>query len=118
MAEIAYTRSDMRVPLPADRTVSIYTWTGLVNGDTGQPVEAPEAADRSVEFGGTFDTSTIVLEGKIGEAYSTLTDPQGNAISKTAASLEQVEEVARYMRPRVTAGGASTSLNVYLLVRR
>jgi hypothetical protein len=116
---ITPTIEDLRVPLPTDRTVQMVTWAGMVNGDSGAPLAIPEAADRSIQFIGTFDTSTIILEGSNdGTNYETLTDPQGNDISKSSADLEQVVEVTRYIRPRVTAGGGSTAITAILLVRR
>src|SRR4051794_33408164 len=109
MAVVAKTEAELRIPLPSDRKVSVWTWGPMANGDTGDPLEVPEAADRSVQFGGTFDTSVVVLEGSNdGVTYFTLTDPQGNNISKNGASLEQVEEVCRYARPRCVSGGANT----------
>lgn len=99
----------------------LVTWTGLLNGDDGAPYEGGDWGDRTVQFAGTFGAGgTIVLEGSNdGTTYFTLTDPQSTAISKTAAGLEQVVELPRYMRPRVTAGDGSTSLVCTLyMVRR
>jgi hypothetical protein len=99
--------------------VVVVTWAGMVNGDVGAPVEMGDFGDRSIQVSGTFDTSTIVLEGSNnGSNYLTLTDPQGNALSKTSEAIEQVQEVPRYTRPSVTAGGASTSLTMTLLLRK
>jgi hypothetical protein len=114
MAVIAKTENVLRV----QGVVSIFTWGAMANGDSGDPVERPDAADRTIQFTGTFDTTTIVWEGSNdGSNYITLTDPQGNAISKTAAAIEQVMEVTRYMRPRVTAGGGSTAIVPVLLIK-
>ena len=98
----------------------VITWTGLLNGDDGSPVEMPGSSDRSIQFTGTFGVGgTIVLEGSNdGTNYVSLTDPQGNAISKTAAGIEAVMELTRYIRPRVTAGDGTTSLVATLLVKR
>lgn len=98
----------------------VLTWSGLLNGDDGSPVEMPGSADRSIQFQGTFGVGgTIVFEGSNdGTNYHTLADPQGNAISKTAAGLEAVLELTRYVRPRVTAGDGTTSLVASLLVKR
>lgn len=95
-------------------------WTGLLNGDDGQPFEAGDYGDASVQVGGTFGVGgTIVWEGSNdGTTYFTLNDVQASAISKTAAAIEQVAEVCRYVRPRVTAGDGSTSLTVTLYARR
>lgn len=98
----------------------VVQWTGLLNGDDGSPIEMPGSSDRSVQFSGTFGTGgTILLEGSNdGTNYVVLTDPQGNAISKTAAGIEAVTELTRYVRPRVSAGDGSTSLVATLLVKR
>lgn len=98
----------------------VIQWSGLVNGDDGDPLEMPGSADRSIQFTGTFGVGgTIVLEGSNdGTNYVTLTDPQGNAISKTAAGIEAVLELTRYVRPRVTGGDGTTSLVATMLVKR
>lgn len=100
--------------------VVLYTWSGLLNGDTGEPVEAVGHADRTIQVLGTFSVGgTIICEGSLdGTNYATLTDPQGNAISKTAAGIEMVSELTKVIRPSVTAGDGSTSLTAILLVRR
>lgn len=98
----------------------VITWSGLLNGDDGSPLAMPGSADRSIQFQGTFGAGgTVVFEGSNdGTNYQTLTDPQGNAISKTAAGIEAVEELTRFVRPRVTAGDGTTSLVASLLVKR
>lgn len=102
-----------------DNSVQLITWAGLSEADSSPaPFEGPEWADRSVQIVGTFNGGTVVMEGSNdGTNWATLTDPQGNAISKTAAGIEQIEEVTRYMRPKVSAGTGLT-INVILLVRR
>lgn len=98
----------------------LYTWSGLLNGDTGQPVEVPGHADKTVQIEGTFGAGgTCVIQGSNdGTNYQSLTDPQGNAISKTAASIEMVAEHTRYIRPNITAGDGTTSLTVSLMAKR
>lgn len=97
----------------------IVSWTGLLNGDDGQPLKMPGSSDRSFQVLGTFGAGgTIVIEGSNDATnYVTLTDPQGNTISKTSAAIEQVQEVTALTRPRVTAGDGTTSLSVYALIR-
>ncbi len=95
----------------------VVSWEGLDGDDSGDPIELSWYSDRSVQIIGTFDTTTVLLEGSNdGATWATLTDPQGNALSKTAAALEAVAEATRYIRPRVSAGGASTDIDVYLFV--
>lgn len=97
----------------------IYSWV-LANGDTGAPVEMPAFADRSIQVVGTFGSGgNLRIQGSNdGTNYATLTDPQGNDLNITAAKIEQVTEVVRYIRPNVTAGDGTTNLTVILLVRR
>lgn len=96
----------------------VVSWTGLLNGDDGAPIQLGAYSDRSVQFTGTFGVGgTIVLEGSNdGTNYVVLTDPQGNGISKTSASIEAVSEPSRYVRPRVTAGDGTTALQCHLFL--
>lgn len=101
-----------------DRT-EIVTWAGLLNTDDGSPYERVDFPDRSVQVSGTFGTGgTVVIQGtNNGTAWHTLTDPQGNALSFTAAGLEQVQELTRQIRPLVTGGDGTTNLVVTMLTR-
>jgi len=97
------------------------TWSGLLNGDDGAPFEGGDWGDRTVAFAGTFGVGgSIQIEGSNdGTNYFVLTDPQGNNVAKTAAGMEAVVELPRYVRPRVTAGDGTTSLVCTLyMVRR
>jgi hypothetical protein len=61
----------------------------------------------------------VLIEGSNdGSTFATLSDPQGVAISKTAAALSQISQVTRFIRPRVSAGDGTTSITVTLLARR
>lgn len=99
-------------------------WTGLLNGDTGAPVEMGDWADRTVQITGTFGVGgSINMEGSCDKStetptYFILTDPQGTAITKTAAAGEVFEESPLLIRPNVTAGDGSTSLTVKMVCRR
>ena len=96
------------------------TWTGLLNGDDGAPLEGVDWADRTVQFDGTFSAggSITLLGSNTGANYLALTDPQGNAITKTAGGLEVIEEGPRYIKPQVTAGDGTTNLNCRIWARR
>lgn len=98
----------------------VISWTPLANGDSGDPIEMPGSVVRSIQFTGTFGSGgTVLFEGSNdGTNYVTLTDPQGNAISKTSASIESIEENTRYVRPRVSAGDGTTALTATLVIRR
>lgn len=103
--------------LPHARLV---TWSGLLNGDDGNPYEGAEFADRTAQVTGTFGASgSIQLEGSNdGTNYAVLADPQGNALTFTTGRIEQVLELPRYVRPRVTAGDGTTALALTMFCRR
>jgi hypothetical protein len=96
----------------------ICLWETLTSANAvGDSLEMTAWSDRSVQFVGTFDSATVVLQGSNdGTTWVTLTDPQGNAISKTAAGLEAISELTRYVRPSTSGGGGSQDIDVYLLV--
>lgn len=100
--------------------VKLVLWDGLLNGDVGAAVEIPDFSDKTVTFEGTFGTGgTIVFQGSNdGSNWYSLTDGQGNAISKTAAGIEAVAENPRYIRPSVTAGDGTTDLECRILATR
>lgn len=93
------------------------TWTGLLNGDNGDAVDTSGLPIKTVHVYGTFGTGgSISIEGSNdGSNYHVLTDPQGIALTFTAAAIERVSENPRYIRPRVTAGDGTTNLSVKLV---
>lgn len=114
MAERSVVASD-----PSSLT-KFYVWTGLLNGDTGAPIQVLDFGDMTVTVEGTFGSGgTIKLRGSNdGTNYYDLTDPQGNAISKSAAGIEAVIEAPVYVRPEVTAGDGSTDLQCRIMARK
>lgn len=92
----------------------LITWSGLLNGDTGNWYELPAHGDRTFQVEGTFGTGgTVVMQGSNdGVNAHTMTDPQANALSKTAAAMELIQERPRYIRPNITAGDGATNLVV------
>ena len=99
-----------------------FSWGPLTSTNTeGHPIPGIYAdySDRSVQIAGTFGAGTVVFEGSNdGTNYATLTDPQGNAISKTSAALEQVTEAALLAKPRVSGADGATSVTVTVIARR
>lgn len=98
-----------------------YTWAGLGNGDTGNPFGARLFADRSVQVVGTFGSGgQMNLEGSNdgGTSWSTLTDPQGNALEMTDTTIEAILEYTELIRPNVTAGDGSTDLTIHIVARK
>jgi hypothetical protein len=112
----AVTREDLQAGVPA----CLLTWTGLDTDDSGTPVELVDYADRTVTITGTFGAGgSITIQGSNDNTnWFAVTDPQGNAITKTAAGMETLMEAPRYIRPLVTAGDGTTSLTVKILCRR
>lgn len=99
-------------------SVELFTWATMGGADVGDAIGFPQNADKSVQIDGTFGSATVVIQGSNdGTNWFTLTDPQGNAISKTSAALEQIEENTLYVRPSIS-GGTGSSINVRLLARR
>ena len=102
------------------RNLARVLWPAMSTGDVGAPVNLPSFPDCSVQVEGTFGGATVAMVGA-DEAtpanYRPLTDPQGNAISMTAKGIEQIEEIASWIRPTVT-GGAGSGLAVTLVARR
>lgn len=99
---------------------SVYTWTGLANGDDGEPVGAIGSGDRTIQVIGTFGIGgTIIVEGSLNNAdWFQLRDPASAAISFTAAGGRAILENTPYVRARVTAGDGTTALTALLSVRR
>lgn len=107
-----------------DKGIIKVVWNGLdATNNVGTPVRFEPYSDRTVQMNGTFNNVTMVLEGSLEEGgagtYFTLTDPQGNAISKTAAGLEHCTEQVLYARPALASGGdVSTDIDVHVVIRR
>jgi len=97
-------------------------WASMTNtgADVGAPLECFGEADRSVQITGTFGVGgTLIIEGSNdGTNYATLKDHLGVALSLTAAGIYSVDQITRYLRPRVSAGDGTTSLTVTALSRR
>ena len=102
-------------------------WLALANGDTGGGgvtgtlTELGNYSDRTVQVTGTFGAGgSVSIQGSNdgGTTWATLTDPQGVALTFTAAGLRQILELPFQIRPNVTAGDGTTSLNVYMMMRK
>lgn len=98
----------------------LFAWTGLLNGDTGEPVALNEFGDRSFQALGTFGAGGSVQPqgSNDGTNYIQLRDASSTAFAHTAAGLKQILEATLYVRPSVTAGDGTTSLSCYLFARR
>jgi len=100
----------------------ILTWGTLTTTNSvGEAFPAAAYPDKSVQVEGTFGAAaTVVIQGtneEIPTNWHTLVDPQGNALSFTAARLEAVLENTRWVRPALASGGdGSTSIDVIMMI--
>lgn len=107
----------------------LYKWEGLLNGDTGSPLKIEEYSDATIHLIGTFGSGgSLTLYGSCipddysvaagGGTWLAVTDPQANAITKTAAAIETVLEAPMYLAPKATAGDGTTDLDLYIKITR
>jgi hypothetical protein len=102
-----------------DGDYAIITWVLTSANSDGAAVQYPDYADRTVQFTGTFGTATVQLEGSLdGTNWTVLTDPQGNAITKTATSIEAVSEAVPFIRANLSTPGAGATITALLFVRK
>lgn len=94
-------------------------WATMANGDTGQPVEIPGYADKTIQVTGTFGTGgSVACEGSNDRVnFAALTNPTGTVIAITAANIQAVTEAVLQVRPHVTAGDGTTALVVTMFFR-
>lgn len=102
-----------------DDSAVLITWSGLQQGDEGEPVQRVKYADRSAQVFGTFGAGgSVAIEGSnAGDQYATLNRMQGVAASFTSAGVAQILENTTHIRPKVTGGDGTTDLTVALLIR-
>lgn len=92
--------------------VVTFTWQGLGNGDTGNPLNAIDLPDKSVSVSGTFGAGgSVSIQNGDG---NTLNDGQGNALTFTSAGVKYIAENFSDIHPNVTAGDGSTSIKVVI----
>lgn len=101
-----------------DRSTIAWTWALLTSSDTCVALDQAEYEAAAVEFTGTFDSATIILQGAVLSTYATVKDSAAVDISKTAAGWQTVGQQPRYLKPSASSGGGSQSLTITLLVRR
>ena len=87
-----------------------------LGGDTSAEIAFGAWADCSVQFAGTFGSSTVSIEGSNdGDNWAPLSDAQGNSLAGVAtAKIEQILETTRYKRVVVSAGTGNVSVIFYL----
>lgn len=95
-------------------------WLAVPNGNQGSAEAVGAYPDKSVQVEGTFGTGgSVTIQGSNdgGTTWETLHDPLGAALTFTAAGLKQVLEGVDQIRPTVTAGDGTTSLNISMVAR-
>jgi hypothetical protein len=120
MATVPTTITDLSIN--GDKSVLKVVWNGLnTTNNVGASIAFAEYADRSFHINGTFNNANCVIEGSNdgGGNFQTLTDPQGNPISKSSAALEQCEEAVSLTRPNLgNTAGVVTDITVSAVIRR
>lgn len=121
-----------RVPVvtpatPDDQSNHVAVWAGLLNGDDGTPIKMASSQDRCVQYTGVFGaggsiqlegSNDVVAVGAFPTNWFLLSTPQGTTGAKTAAGIVQIEEATLWVRPRVTAGDGTTSLQANLFMKK
>ena len=107
-------------------------WEGLDGDDKGLPVRVGKYTDKTVHIyspTGAHGSATTVIEGSndpkadpthadhANAKWVTLTDGQGNAISKTADAIEVIQENPEWIRPN-QSGGTSSDVSVSITCKR
>ena len=99
-----------------------HAWLPMTTtADTGSAVSFSIFSDRSAQVHGTFGVGgEITIEGSKdgGTTFVPLTDPQGNSLRFTTAGIKAVTEICEFIRPRVTGGDGTTSLQCYIFAKQ
>lgn len=94
----------------------LYSWTGLLNGDTGTVVAMQERVNfLSAQTVGTFGAGgSVSLQGSSdGTNWATMDDVSNTPIAMTASTkIWRIANPPKFLRPNVTAGDGTTSLTV------
>ena len=98
----------------------IYQWDSLTTGDDGQPAGTTGSGDRTVQVQGTFGASgTVLIEGTLDMLnWYTLRDAANSSLSFGSAGLKTIMENVVAVKPRVSNGDGTTSIQCILSVRR
>ena len=105
--------------LPAFATLNnaiVGQWSGIVNGDTLNPLALPNYRDKSVSVEGTMGPATLTIQGSLdGTNWYTLNDPQGTVLTFVTATkrIEAVEQGAiAYIRGVLSGADGTTNIQV------
>lgn len=97
------------------------TWATLTSANAAGSAYQPErtrASVAAVQFTGTFDSATAVLQGSNdGTNWVTLSDVFGLNVSFTAAGYAEISTAMAYLRPSTSGGGGSQDIDCILIAR-
>lgn len=114
MADVAFTASYLG-------SRDEITWETLTSSNAAGSAYEPErtrAAIAAVQFTGTFDSATAVLQGSNdGTNWVTLNDTLGSAISFTSAGYAELSTALAYIRPSTSGGSGSQDIDCVLVAR-
>lgn len=92
----------------------------MTSADTGVGVSLPNFPDKTITVTGTWGSATLVVQGAnedVDASYINMTDPQGNAISKTSDFIEALLENPLFIRVK-TSGGTNSVLTAIVTGRQ
>lgn len=118
------TRTATPVPLTpgyANTSVQVFQWTGLLNGDDGEPVALPGYEQVSVQVEGTPGVGFAARwEGSNDGAVAgaTPTYEPLTAADFAAVGIKPTIAPAYLQRPRITAGDGTTAIVVTAVFTR
>lgn len=124
-------KHDQHTPVVAGVNTTIHSrgkgsleilWETLTDtNEVGLGVISSHFGDKTIQLTGTFTTTTALIEGSndstngVDGVWETLVDPQGNALSFTAAGIETILENPKWIRPRLSASGGSSDVDITLI---
>lgn len=95
-----------------------YTWTLTAADATGESTTNPGAADRTVQFVGTFGGATVKLYGSNNEIdWNVLHDFNGAELSFTSGAIALIAENPAYIRPEATGTSGTTDVQAIMVSR-
>lgn len=99
----------------------LVTWATLTSSDTAGSAYEPSRTRGSVatvQFTGTFDSATAVLQGSNdGTNWVTIKDMGASDVSLTAAGYAEISTAFAYIRPSTSGGGGPQDIDCILVAR-
>lgn len=104
-------------------TPNVTKWVLTDVDGVGKPVNKSKSPDKTIQVNGTFNSGTITFQGTNQDAirdtspiiWNTLHNPQGVALTFTAAGLEAVAENPLFVRAVLTGTVGAASVVVIMV---